>query len=111
MNEIIATGGYWPANQAVTPGTATATYPSVTTYWPQAFPQPAPQPMVNGWRCGDCQTVMAPWMPTHKCIPTTAANTLTNTVTASVPATISHCTVTGTDILNKAGDDAQDENT
>ncbi len=100
MNEVYYNG--WPANQPVTPGASTVTQPWTYTYWPQFAPQTMPQPMANGWKCGDCQTVMAPWMPSHKCTPATVTNT---TLTGPTTATASTMTV-----LNKAGD-TESENT
>jgi hypothetical protein len=49
-----------------TTGTATFIQPAGVTYgygWPPLMPPAVPE----GWRCGACQLVMAPWVPYHQC--------------------------------------------
>jgi len=78
-------GGWINAVGAVTSVAAGA--PGISTYtyqWPPAAVTQQP-PMPLGWKCADCGTVMAPWMPSHKCpVTTTATETATGNAATQV---------------------------
>jgi hypothetical protein len=46
------------------PATYTWTWPMTTTF---GYPVTGPAQMQTGWRCGDCKTILAPWVQEHRC--------------------------------------------
>ena len=80
-------------------GTSAYMWPYTTTggtwnTWPD--PVPAHQPMMHGWKCTDCGTVMAPWIPTHTC-PSTQTTITTTTSTQNTAGMLFKTVTTGED--------------
>jgi hypothetical protein len=56
---------YWHPDMTVAPSTTTTTFG--TCYQPAYNPPWPPTAPVAGWPCPDCDLVMAPWVPYHRC--------------------------------------------
>jgi hypothetical protein len=54
--------------------------------WPPGRDTPRPD-MPTGWQCGACGTVLAPWVPAHRC--------------ATTPAPAPEAGLDRTEVLNK----------
>jgi len=60
--------GYWMSGQWYPWATGgTVAWPGTVTWTtPTTRAEPA-EPMPQGWKCGDCGAVLAPWKAEHRC--------------------------------------------